>query len=148
MKWIKLFEGFDQDTKIQWVNDIFFYHRITQDLHEMNLAKIETAQNIYFYSLSRNIKHLKFVLQKKVLPKRNILSYPLSRIRWYKKNYCPLPKSVYKSKYDLAPVYKKAVSDFFENYQNIKVNFRKVELFETDWNRLRSSFTKTKAYKS
>lgn len=147
MKWIKLFEGFDQDTKIQRVNDIFFYHRITQDLHEMNLAKIETAQNIYFYSLPRNIKHLKFVLQKKVLPKFNILSLPLSRIREYKKNYCPLTIPVYTSKYDLEPVYKKAVSDFFENYLNIKVYFRIVELFEPDWNRLRNSFTKTKAYK-
>ena len=145
MKWIKLFEGFEQDTKIKWVNDIFFYHRITQDLHEMNLAKIETAQNVYYYSLHGKIKHLKFVLQKET----SLLSYAPGRMKSYKISYHLLTGTNYLySVYQLTPVYKKALSDFFEKYENIKISFRNDNYVYSDqWNRLVSSFRKTKAYK-
>ena len=48
MKWIKLFEGFDQNTKkIKWLNDIFFYFKIIKDLNDLQM--IETKINIYFF---------------------------------------------------------------------------------------------------
>jgi hypothetical protein len=42
MKWIKLFEGFDQDIKIKWSNQKFLYFKAFKYLNEMNLQMIET----------------------------------------------------------------------------------------------------------
>ena len=72
MKWIKLFEGFNQDTKIKWVNDIFFYFKIRKKINAMKLKKIDARKYIYFYTKSSSFSsNLKFVYSKE----DNQLSY-------------------------------------------------------------------------
>ena len=138
MKWIKLFEGFNQHEKINFVNDKFFYFKIMRDLKEMNLEKIETENYIYFYNIPKKIKHLKFVYSK-IIGSYNYRknSYPMGII------YYPNPKN--RHNYNLTPVYKKAVGDFFEKYENIRAD---VSELRDSWDKHRGNFRKLKSYKS
>ena len=70
MKWIKLFEGFNQDTKIKCVNDKFLYFIIRKKLNAKALKKIDARKYIYFYTKSSSF-NLEFVFSKE----ENILSY-------------------------------------------------------------------------
>ena len=72
MKWIKLFEGFNQGEKINFVNDKFFYFKIRKKLNAMKLKKIDARKYIYFYTKSSSFSpNLKFVFSKE----DNQLSY-------------------------------------------------------------------------
>ncbi len=72
MKWIKLFEGFNQHEKINFVNDKFFYFKIRKKLNAMKLRKIDARKYIYFYTKSSSLSsNLKFVFSKE----DNQLSY-------------------------------------------------------------------------
>ena len=47
MKWIKLFESFDNlENKIKFANNIYFYKRFFLDLIETDIEKIETKKYI------------------------------------------------------------------------------------------------------
>ena len=66
MKWIKLFESFDNlEKKINFINDAYRYFEVMLKVKRMNLQKFETKDNIYFYTTtSLNKKILIFVFCK------------------------------------------------------------------------------------
>jgi len=119
MKWIKLFEGFEQATKIKWLNDNFLYFKIIEDLK--GLQMIETKSNIYFYEESYNQKTLKFIYCKKNplgAQSQTLLCSSGARENYFARSLGISPYTLADSKlyYSFKEIYNKALKDFFSKY--------------------------------
>ena len=117
MKWIKLFEGFDQNTKkIKWLNDIFFYFKIIMNLNHLQM--IETKSNIYFYEELDNERVLKFVYCKKNPEKdfrETLLCSFRARFKYIVENIPSHTFDLYSLR-GSSEIYEKAIKDFFSEY--------------------------------
>ena len=147
MKWIKLFEGFEQATKIKWLNDNFLYFKIIEDLK--GLQMIETKSNIYFYEELDNERVLKFVYCKKNPSRalRETLLCSYKSIENYIKQALGLEGNQlpdFTLYYLFREIYEKAIKDFFSKYINGTFIVRSVD----NWDRYKENFRKTTSYNS
>lgn len=65
MKWLKLFEEYNDDRRIELANNIFLTPYITKELDAMELNRVEDYRYIYYYTGNEGKEKLKFLLFKK-----------------------------------------------------------------------------------
>lgn len=159
MKWIKLFESFDNlENQIKFVNDAYCYFRIMLSLKKMNLQKFETKDNIYFYTTSSGRKILMFVYCKQSRHKmlNKALVYSLDR-RYKLLDDIVSNELDYKVYTHMVRIYEKVLDDFFSEYTKglRKKTLHKIAAFSYDtiqwftkWQIFVNAFKKLKIYKS
>ena len=134
MKWIKLFEGFNQDRKINFVNDKFFYFKIRKKLNAMKLKKIDARKYIYFYTKSSSF-NLEFVFSKE----ENILSYHMVNAS---KDFKLEERRGIKYRFYLKSIFEKLLKDHLSQY--INVDFLVSDISPVYWADYKENFRKLK----
>lgn len=64
MKWLKLFEEYNDDRRIELANNIFLTPYITKELDAMELNRVEDYRYIYYYTGNEGKEKLEFFFHK------------------------------------------------------------------------------------